>query len=176
MGNVNSKQNGNETAAEDVNIDEVARPIQELVAPTEDEQPSEASIFDVSDALVGAEAGGRANAIVAANGIGRDACGVLFDKPIIWRRSPDSELPPGWMVARIPASQLRKERGHRLARLAKQARTTLARDNAVRLAGGLSRRCRVFLHEDDGYEPIHERLVCQHCQEARRLRERSESS
>jgi hypothetical protein len=176
MGNVKSSHNCNETAAEDVNIDEIARPIPEPVAPTEDEQPSEASIFDVSDALVSAEAGGRANALVGANAIGRDACDVLFDKPIIWRRAPDSELPPGWMVARIPASQLRNERGHRLARLVKEKQTTLARDNAVRLAGGLSRRCRAFLDDGDEYVPIHERLVCQHCQEARRLRERSESS
>jgi hypothetical protein len=50
MGNVKSTHKTNETAAEDVNIDEVDRPTQEPVAPSEDEQPSEASIFDVSDA------------------------------------------------------------------------------------------------------------------------------
>jgi hypothetical protein len=76
-------------------------------------------------------------------------------------------------LAHITASKLADEGGHSLPRLAKESQTTVAHDNAVRLAWGLARRCRVLLEEDGELIPIIEELECPRCRKARRLRESS---
>jgi hypothetical protein len=88
---------------------------------------------------------------VAANEVGRDEFGRLFDAAVDWDfdRPEVFQLPDDWKVIGIRLRRLIETSGNRLGEIAAPERTTQDRDDVWRIAYSLALHCRVILLQDN---------------------------